>query len=40
MDYFKNKSKIEIGINKLEVNVRMVRVLGLLNLENKVFKLF
>ena len=39
MDHFKNKSKIEIGTNKLEVNVRMARVLGLLNLENKVPKL-
>ena len=34
--HFKNKSKIEIGSSKLEVNVRVARVLGFLNSKNKV----
>ena len=39
VDYLKNKSEIEIGKDKLEVNERMAKVLGLLNLEKKVRKI-
>ena len=39
INYLEHKSEIDIGKNKLEVDKRMARVLGLLNTEQKVSKI-
>ena len=38
-DLFRNKSEMQIGKNKLTLNKRMAKVLGLLNLKKKVPKI-